>query len=364
MLDDPFVRSIPADDLPAGTRILVAVSGGPDSIALLHALGALAPARQWDLRVAHINHQLRGNDSDADETFVRNVAAAGSLPVDVTSVDTNGHAVQNRVSLETAARELRYAALRESLGRWPGDIIATGHTRDDQAETVLMRLLRGSGLTGPAAMRPRRGDLVRPLLAVPRASVLQFLQAHNLPFRLDRSNLTSSHWRNRLRLEVLPVLERESPGIRLRLAATAALLQPDADYVRAESSDTLTALAGDGPGELNLALWRALHPTMRRGSLRLLIEQTTGRPPELSAGQLLELERELLAAGPSVRMIRVSGSVTVWLTGRFVSLLEPSPRDEEWTSVAVELPGETVISPGTLRASREPVADREDLKRM
>src|SRR5579884_1376192 len=156
--------------LPDG-RLLVAVSGGPDSIALLLALHAAGR----DLCVGHVNHGLRGEESQRDESFVRELSNRLSVPFLVRNIDTHAHASTQRLSLETAARDLRYQALESMRGECAADYIALGHTRDDQAETVLMHLLRGAGPTGLSGMPLQRDAIVRPFLNVPRATILQAL---------------------------------------------------------------------------------------------------------------------------------------------------------------------------------------------
>ncbi len=204
-----------------GTGGVVAVSGGPDSVALAHALltlrrGGLLSA----LSLGHVNHRLRGDESDADAAFVAGLPAQwcpdGSdvLACRVVCVDSAAEARRRRQNLEAVAREQRYAALA-AIGRDVGAAwVATAHTADDQAETVLFRLLRGSGLEGlrgMAPLRPLEGSiaLVRPLLGVRRADVHAYLAAHGLPSRQDRSNLDTALTRNRIRHELLPQLRAE-----------------------------------------------------------------------------------------------------------------------------------------------------------
>ena len=215
--------------------VVAAVSGGPDSVALWRSLAALGAGHDTPLVVAHLNHRLRGADSDADEAFVREQyallsAEAPLMRLRCEGLDVGPLARAGRENVEAAGRRLRYdwlaqVARAEGLGR-----VATGHTADDQAETVLHRLLRGAGLRGLrgiAARRPLAPDVVllRPLLHVRRADVMGYLDGLGQPYRLDRSNLDVSLTRNRLRLELLPHLRAhynpEVASVLCRLAAQA-----------------------------------------------------------------------------------------------------------------------------------------------
>jgi tRNA(Ile)-lysidine synthase len=222
----PFVRKIGRQLRRLGVGqegIVVAVSGGPDSIALLRALAA--PRRGENLYVAHLNHQLRGPESDADEKFVRQLhsqlAANGQISTSFYTkrIDVAELARTQRENLESVARHARYAWLAsvaaETGARW----VATGHTADDQAETVLHRLLRGAGLKGLRGIAARRRladgiEIVRPMLGLRRTDVMAFLAAIGQPYRVDSSNRDPRFTRNRIRHELLPLLaERFNPKI-------------------------------------------------------------------------------------------------------------------------------------------------------
>ncbi len=207
------------------TRVLVALSGGPDSVALTHVLrdlqseGAVVVAA-----LAHFNHQLRGADADADEAFCRAMAASLGLPIEVGRADVRAAAREARRSIEDTARSLRYAFLEQAADRVGAEAIAVGHSLDDQAETFLLRLVRGSGSRGLASILPRAGRVIRPLLDIPRADLRQYATERGLDFRDDASNRDRSIPRNRVRLELITYLEREfNPGLNRVLAREAAL---------------------------------------------------------------------------------------------------------------------------------------------
>ena len=217
-------------------HVLVAASGGPDSTALLAALAALAPTRELRLTAGHVDHALRGADSDGDRAAVQALAARLGVDCVVAQapVDPGGN-------LEARARTARRRALAALARRVGATVIALAHTQDDQVETVLLRLLRGAGRRGLGGMRARRGRLWRPFLAVTRDDVRRYLGTEGLPFRLDRTNADLRHTRNRLRRLVVPLLEREfNPRLGPAIAALAMRLR-DEDALLDELATTRLA---------------------------------------------------------------------------------------------------------------------------
>ena len=220
--------------LKAGDRLVVAVSGGADSVALLRVLLELREELGIVLFVAHFNHQLRGEESDDDERFVAELAYQHDLPFFAGRGDVREHATSNKLSMEHAARELRYQWLTELARDEKLDAFATAHTSDDQAETVLMKFLRGAGTRGIAGIHSLlRGDIpiVRPLLKISRKEIERFLNSLDQTWREDRSNLDTRHTRNRIRHELLPLLERDyNPNLRQLLAEAAEVAQDEEDF--------------------------------------------------------------------------------------------------------------------------------------
>src|SRR5688572_25418546 len=227
-----------------GARLGIAVSGGCDSIAMLHVLRDLARDRGWMLMVVHLDHCLRGCESDRDAQFVADTATRLDLPAVIQRRDMSKEAG----NLEEAAREARYAFFRDIMQRERLDRVAVGHTRSDQAETVLFRLLRGSGTTGLAGIWPVTEDgIVRPLIEVDREDVLAYLRDRGLEWREDSSNRDRQFARNRVRQELLPLLRRDwNPEIDTALGRLAAICQDEERYWRAEADKVLEA-AGAGP---------------------------------------------------------------------------------------------------------------------
>ena len=221
------------DSFAGAASLVVAVSGGPDSMALLHALLHLRARLGLSLRGAHLDHGLRGDAGAADAAFAADAFSAAGVPHYVEKADVAAHRAAHRLSLEQAAREVRYAFLARVYREHGADAVALGHTADDQAETILMHVVRGSGLTGLRGMEARSARrvegvevrFVRPLLGVTRADTEAYCHALGLRPRMDESNRSPDFTRNRVRAELLPLLEELNPAVRdalLRLSTSAA----------------------------------------------------------------------------------------------------------------------------------------------
>jgi tRNA(Ile)-lysidine synthase len=213
--------------------VSVAVSGGADSVALLRVLLELREELGVVLSVAHFNHKIRGTEADADQKFVAEMAQQFDLVFHPGSGDAPAYAQQHGLSLETGAREIRHAWFGQLIREGKADKIATAHTLDDQAETVLMRVLRGAGTRGLAGIAPeqKQKTLVRPLLSITRREVEQYLNPLGQSWREDSSNRDLRHARNRIRHELLPLLERDyNPGIRETLSDLAEVARAEEEY--------------------------------------------------------------------------------------------------------------------------------------
>jgi tRNA(Ile)-lysidine synthase len=231
-----------------GERLGVAVSGGADSVALFRLLAECKDELGIVLSVVHFNHKLRGADSDADEAFVHGLAEVHGVPIHLASGETRAYATEHKISIETAARELRYAFFAQSLNSGL-DKIATAHTIDDQAETVLMRLLRGAGTRGLAGIYPVHSDLqiVRPLLEFCRADVEQYLRSLGQSWRADETNTDPQFTRNRIRHELLPMLARDyNPAIMEALARTADVARDEEAFWDAETKRLAPSVIREG----------------------------------------------------------------------------------------------------------------------
>ena len=251
-----------------GDRIAVGVSGGADSVALLRFLAALRPQFGWDLVVCHIHHGLRGAEADRDECYVRALAEQLGLPCAVSRIDAAALALRDHISVEEAGRMARYAFFAQTAGE--GGRIATAHTLDDSIETVLMNLVRGTGLRGLCGIPRIRGNIVRPLLDCTRAEVEDYLGALGQPYCTDSTNLTDDYTRNRIRHDILPrlcALNPNFPGAMARMLPRLAAQQALTDCLAAQSAQQLHAACG---GLSRQGLSALPEPVCDRLLLRLL----------------------------------------------------------------------------------------------
>ncbi len=320
-----------------GETLVVALSGGPDSVALLDALASLRRPRGFRLVAAHLDHGLRP-ESAADAAFCASLCQGLDIPFRAGVAEVRARAARERGGLEQAARRERYAFLRRVAEEVAASAVAVAHTRDDQAETLLLRLLRGAGATGLSGMRPRTGVIVRPLLAVSRQQVLTHLHERGLAFREDPTNRDVAHLRNRVRHELLPYLEaRFNPRARATLARTAALLADEAAHLRAEADELVERIGRkeDGAIVLRRAPLVAAPPAVARAAIRQAFSQAGGfgRVAAVHVERLLQLAR---SSGAEARRLALPG-------GREVTL----SRDELRLETAATRARKAVSSPRT-----------------
>jgi tRNA(Ile)-lysidine synthase len=262
--------------------VAIAVSGGADSVALTWILRDLVDAGELGVTIAglvHLNHGLRAAESDADEAFVRALGERLGLPVEVARGDVAADARAARRSIEAAAREARDAFFAQAAARLGASSVATAHTADDQAETVILRLLRGSSARGAGGIRPRRGLLIRPLLDVRRAELRADLVARGESWREDASNADRSIPRNAIRHDVLPVIERLAPGSVEALGRFAGLARDDEAELQAaaiEAARKIVSFDGDAV-RLRRAGLAGLSPALSRRVLRGAVERVSAR---------------------------------------------------------------------------------------
>lgn len=262
--------------LQPGDHVLVSVSGGADSTGLLLCLRSLAPKLGFTLSVAHLNHRIRGTEADQDEEFVKKLCAELQVPFVSEAQDVRRDAVAGKKNLEESAREARYRFLREVAGRVGAHKIALGHTLNDQAETVLMRLVRGSGNDGITAMRPVREDLfIRPFLETSRQEIVAYLKHSGASYREDSTNSDLQLERNRIRHELIPYLSNHlNPKVVEALARYARTAQEIADYLHVQTQTAFEEIRTTVPGGIGLSVEKLLsfHPAVQKNILRYALK--------------------------------------------------------------------------------------------
>lgn len=320
-----------------GARIVVGVSGGPDSLTLLHVLRALRDEYKLTLHIAHLNHQLRGDESNADAEFVRAIANEWKLPATIETRDVKTLAQQHHLSIEEAARRARYAFLAQVAQREGAWLVAVAHHRDDQVETLLLHLLRGAGLAGLRGIQyktPLRGagfgldasfdesmlSLIRPLLDVTRTDIDEYAHAHYLAPRLDRSNFETAFARNRLRYNVIPFLETFNPNLRDALYRTSLSISDDYDFIDKVVADELARVARTEQGAFVFAreAWCALHPALQRGTLREAIRRIRGDLRNISWTHVEEARKIALKKNAGAEATLANGLILVVGYSEFV----------------------------------------------
>lgn len=314
--------------LPVGSRVVVACSGGADSLALADALLQLREEMGYRLTVCHIEHGLRGAEALADANFVSAFCEARQVDCKVVPVEVKKFAASGRLSLEDAARKLRYRALLQCVRDQQADFLVTGHHRDDQAETVLLHLVRGSGSSGLSAMRAVKGCLLRPFLELSRQELEQYCQLRGLAYRSDSSNEDLYFTRNKVRHLLLPLLEREfNPNIKGGLARTASVLAEDADCLEllAEQNFADGVQACNGAYSCNAAWLLALPPALAARVIRKMWRnlETAGLLTYELTQQILELVRR----GNSNKKLMLPGKTyATYSYGKFLLAATP-PQD-------------------------------------
>ncbi len=269
------------DMVQPGDNVVCAVSGGADSMALLWAMYLMKEKLQISLSAAHFNHRLRGEESDRDEAFVRDFCLGYGIPFSTGS----GQVVAGAKGLEAAARDARYAFLRSLPGK-----IATAHTADDNAETILMHLVRGTGLKGLGGISPVNGQLIRPMLEVTRTEVLTFLEEYSIPYIEDSSNAGDDFLRNRLRHHVMPLLKKENPRLSQNLSAMALRLRQDEAALETAAKQEKTK---------SVFALRTLEPGIRNRILASMLLEAGVKEPE--AEHIRALEKLIFSDKPSAK---------------------------------------------------------------
>ena len=353
---DEIRRQTEACDL-VGSSLVVAVSGGPDSLALVHALHALRHDLRLRLHAAHLDHGLRPEASAMDADFVRKTMRTLRVPLTIQKLDVAEFSRQRRLSLEDAARRLRYEFLSRVAAEEGADAVAVAHTLDDQAETVLMHILRGSGLTGLRGMKldstrfvsGRTLRLFRPLLSVPKSQTMGYCEANDLEPRFDESNLSHRFTRNRIRLDLMPSLEGYNPSVKLALTRLAHSVSLDMDIIERELDSAAADILTDDPGtgvSLDRARFSHLHPSLQRHLLRRAVRKVGDDITDIQMSHVEEMVR--LMSGTSGKWMNLPGNLSFLVDYERARIL---PADyDDWplpsmgsTPLRISVPGNTTV---------------------
>ncbi len=319
-----------------GDRILVALSGGADSVVLLHLLLQAAEALKIEVRAAHLDHGMRA-ESDEDVLFVQDFCLQHKVPLTVGHRDIPALALARKQGLEEAARDERRAFLQETARQLGCHLIALGHHRDDQAETFLHRLLRGSGVSGLAGMRLRSDPFIRPLLSFSRTQILHYLAEHRLPHVEDLSNADTSFTRNRLRHDLLPHLREFNPRIDEHLARLSQRIALEEEFWDVQVAMNLSSICeehGDGLW-LSLEGLQLLHPALRARVLRGALERLRGDLRGIGAQHLGDIEDLLSSPRPEAEL----HLPRAWVARRYQKLWLRSQAPPIVGGFAVAVPG-------------------------
>ena len=346
--------------LKKGDKVLLCVSGGPDSVAMFHAFKQIADSMGLKLFLGHINHTLRAEESDRDQAYVEALGTRQNIPVFTSIQDTKKFAKENKLSIEDSARRLRYKFFREVADKLDIDVIVTAHTKDDQAETVLMRLLRGTGLKGLRGIPVRssfgKALLIRPMIEVSRKEIEVYLKRNRLLPRIDQSNSDTKFFRNKIRLKLLPLIERDySPAIKSVLLTLADLLDKDYEYIELKQVEDFRGIfkkSGKGVIVLNLAGFKKLHPSAKRGAIRKIIQYLHNGLEDIDYRHCQEIE-SLINTRPVGSILYLPHGITAKKRKRTISFNPADisvPRKKELPHAIVNIPGLTRFGRRQLKA--------------
>jgi tRNA(Ile)-lysidine synthase len=342
--------------LSANERLVVAVSGGADSVCLLHILVRLKERLKIKLHIAHLNHQLRGAESDADADYVADLARNLGIPATIERRDVKGYRKEQRLSPEEAAREVRYRFLAEVAGATGSQTVAAGHTRDDHIETILMHLIRGAGTRGMRGLQPSTGwpsktgglIVIRPLLEVSHQETEDYCRQHRLTPRLDASNLSLSPLRNRIRQQLMPLLQGYNPGIAEALLRTGRIAGDDIDFLDRETARLWDKIARqDGEAIiLDRPKLDRLPSTLKRYLLRTGAEKLLGSAKDIEMRHIEEMMA--LLGKPAGKRLSLPGGLS-FATGydEYILTLDLaglSPLPELEGETKLKIPGQTEFS--------------------
>ena len=331
------------DMLPAGGTVLCAVSGGADSICMLHLLRSLGERDGFQVAAAHFNHRLRGEESDRDEAFVRRQCEQWSIPLTVGAGDVAGQAARLGAGVEETARAMRYRFLRATAEKVGACRIATAHNADDNAETLLLHLVRGTGLQGLTGIPPRRGEIVRPLLNVTREEIIAYLAQRGIDFVEDSSNADEGYTRNYLRRQVMPLLRACNPRLSEHMGQTIRSLRQDNDYLNAQAYQACQAARwAEDDLVVEAAIIAALPNAVAPRAVRRLLEMMGDGEADCSAAHLNAVVELCRGEDPSAVVFLPHGRLAQRVYKELLLTTQSDPAT--FAPVPLQLEGETAAA--------------------
>ena len=334
--------------LEKGDKVLISVSGGPDSIAMLHLLFSIHALLDLQLHVFHLDHMVRGDSSREDAIFVKKLASALGIPADNLSYDIPAYIKDKNLSLQEGAREIRYRLLDEVCDEVGADKIATGHNANDQVETFLMRMIRGTGASGLKGIPPVRGRIIRPLIDVNRKEIEDYLRYNQFECRLDESNLQMDYLRNRVRQRLIPFCQEENEKFCLNILNTIELISGDDAFLEQLAEDSFGELVrdeGDNAIVLKYAALSKLPIAIQRRVVRRALQFIKGNLKEIEFRHvdLLLGEMGCEGSGPidlpgGIVVLNEYGNLTITLREE----LDPKYRHQSM-KVELTIPGVTNV---------------------
>ncbi|MGE5633420.1 MAG: tRNA lysidine(34) synthetase TilS [Caulobacteraceae bacterium] len=261
--------------LQKGDRIVVGVSGGPDSLCLLHILKTLSNECGYELYAAHLNHKFRGKDADEDAAFVERTCKEWGIPAWVEAFDVPAYIVETGLSPEEAGREIRYKLFNEMCDRVGANKIAVAQNLNDHIETILMRFMRGSGIDGLKGIEPVRDNIVRPLIETDRRKIEEYCSELKLNPRIDKTNLEPIYYRNKVRLELIPYMEKNfNPNIKQALARFSNLIKDENEFLEQEAGKAFDTVAESEAGRIiiDTGKTKGMHIALKRRLVRIAVE--------------------------------------------------------------------------------------------
>ena len=352
-----------------GERILIACSGGADSVAMTEALRILSLLEQWYIFVCHVNHNIRGEEAQQDALWVGNFCHVRGLDFCIENVDVPTFAKEEKYSLEEAARILRYRTLQRVAEERNLSKIAVAHNLDDNAETIIMNILRGSGLDGLTGIKVKRDNIIRPMLEITRPEIEEFCCNNDLDFCTDSSNKERKHLRNRIRMDLVPVLKRYNPSVSEALCRLGGILEKDAILLSQLALEKYKAVAIEKedaiflPLDKLLAMDKAFLPRV----FSLTIKQSIGDSAYISTQHLYQLQ-ELLEKGRTGAVLDLPSELKVKRS--YEALVFSTKNDEQTQVISLEqmalpvpgrivLPDRRIIRASIFRGSKPRIAESQ-----